>query len=278
MHLRGKERHYDMDPSNLKAIHNSFGIQAQGFENTSMSFSKKEYLDYTVSRIEPVSTDSVLEVAAGTCALGRSLAPFVKTMTCLDVTPAMLEVGKREALDSHLENMIFVKGCAEELPFLDNSFDIVVSRLAFHHFPDIHRPFQEMVRVLKPAGKLVLIDMEAAEETLRVTEDELETLRDPSHVKNLSKEEILKLFTGNSLTVEKCEKTEIPVSLKAWLELTKASEPVKEKIIAFIASEIDGHMKTGFSPYLKEKMFFFNQRWILVIGQKSLLLNSKSDK
>lgn len=50
-----------------------------------------------------------------------------------------------------------------------------------------------MVRVLKPGGKLVMIDMEAADEPLRKTEDEIETLRDPSHVKNMSKNEMLEL-------------------------------------------------------------------------------------
>ena len=45
-----------------------------------------------------------------------------------------------------------------------------------------------MVRVLKPGGKLVMIDMEAADELLRKTEDEIETQRDPSHVKNLARQ------------------------------------------------------------------------------------------
>lgn len=44
-----------------------------------------------------------------------------------------------------------------------------------------------MARVLKTGGKLVVIDMEAAEEALRNTENEIETLRDPSHVRKLSK-------------------------------------------------------------------------------------------
>ena len=50
-------------------------------------------------------------------------------------------------------------GNAEALPFPDCSFEIVLSRLAFHHFPNRGKPFAEMVRVLKPGGKLVMIDM-----------------------------------------------------------------------------------------------------------------------
>ena len=137
-----------MKPTNIGAIHLSFGMQAEEFEKPGMNFSNRDYLDYCVRTIEPASTDSVLEVAAGTCACGRSLAPFAQTVTCLDTTPAMLEVGKKEAEKNRLNNMVFIKGQAEELPFPDSSFDIVISRLAFHHFPDTRLPLQEMTRVL----------------------------------------------------------------------------------------------------------------------------------
>lgn len=58
-----------------------------------------------------------------------------------------------------------------------------------------------MVRVLKTGGKLVVMDMEAAEETLRNTEDEIETLRDPSHMRNLSKEEFTEMFQDSRLPI-----------------------------------------------------------------------------
>lgn len=78
--------------------------------------------------------DAMLEVAAGICACGRALAPLAGNVVCLDMTPAMLSVGKAEAEKLIFLNMTFVRGDAMELPFLDNSFDIVLSRLAFHHF------------------------------------------------------------------------------------------------------------------------------------------------
>ncbi|MBC8530889.1 class I SAM-dependent methyltransferase [Gehongia tenuis] len=235
-----------------------------------MSFSKKEFLDYTVSRISPCANDGALEVAAGTCACGRALAPRVGTMTCLDITPAMLETGKRNAEQENLRNMVFVKGNAEELPFLDASFDIALSRLAFHHFPDIKRPFAEMVRVLRPGGKLALIDMEAAKEELRAREDGIEAMRDPAHVRNLSGEELTALFTAHGLCVKLYEKTEIPVSLNSWLELTKTPAPVRERIKDLLRAELGGGEKTGFAPYWKGSEIFFRQRWILILGIKPL--------
>ena len=158
-----------MKSSNQSEIRQAFTRQAAGFESERMSFSKADYLSYMVNRIAPVKTDTVLEVAAGTCACGRAIAPYVAGVVCLDMTPAMLAVGRAEAEKAGFDNMTFVLGDAAELPFPDGSFDVVLSRLVFHHFPDAERPFAEMVRVLRPDGRLVLIDMEAAETPLRET-------------------------------------------------------------------------------------------------------------
>ena len=109
--------------------------------------------------------------------------------------------------------MTLVRGDAMELPFLDNSFDIVLSRLAFHHFS-----IQSNVcRVLKPNGKLVLIDLEAAEESLRNTEDEIDRLRVPSHMRNLSRAEMLALYQTHDLPVECCEVVKPAVLQNGWI-------------------------------------------------------------
>ena len=87
-----------MISSNVKTIQKSFTEQAKNFETKSMNFTKQEYLKHMVSCVNPQNTDTVLEVAAGTCVCGRSLAPFVQNIICLDMTPAMLTVGKGEAV------------------------------------------------------------------------------------------------------------------------------------------------------------------------------------
>lgn len=259
-----------MKPKNLEIINRSFEIQASGFEGNSVNFTKEEYLNYTLSKVAPDKENTMLEVAAGTCACGRSFAPFVQTVVCLDATVPMIQIGKQEAEKAHLENMIFVKGYAEELPFLESSFDVVFSRLAFHHFTNVDSVFSEMVRVLKPGGKLVMIDMEAADESLREKEDEIETLRDPSHVKNLSKTEMLNLFEIYGLTIEMCEMTEMPQCLDNWLALTQTPETICEKIKKYMKKDISGQEKTGFSPYMKGEDIYFNHKWILTIGKKAI--------
>ena len=88
-----------------------------------------------------------------------------------------------------------------------------------------------------------MIDMEAADEVLRKTEDEIETQRDPSHVKNLSKTEMLSLFETHGLAIEKCETTEIPQRLENWLALTRTPDLIREKIRQRMRADVTGNDK-----------------------------------
>lgn len=259
-----------MKPENCKAINHSFTIQAPNFESKSLNFTKEDNLRDMIACIATCREHTLLDVAAGTCACGRAFAPWVQTVVCLDATVPMLQIGQQKAEQEHLNNLIFVKGYAEELPFLDNYFDLVFSRLAFHHFTNATVAFSEMVRTVKPGGRLVMIDMEAADEPLRKTSDEIETLRDPSHVKKLSKAEMLCMFDTHGLVVETCKTTEMPQRLENWLALTQTPEPTGATIRQRMQADITGSDKTGFSPYCKDHDIFFHQKWVLIIGRKAI--------
>lgn len=258
-----------MRPQNLDKIQASFALQAETFESKNMSFSKQEYLDYTIRSIEPQKSDAVLEVASGTCACGRAMAPFAASVVCVDATPAMLDAGRKFAIEEGIENMNFINAFVEDLPFSDNSFDIVMTRLSFHHFTEMAGPFAEMHRVLKPGGKLVIIDMEAAQEELRAVEDRIETMRDPAHEKNRSKEEFLSLYKNYGYDMVASESTKIAVSLDSWLEHTKTPDEIRQQIHALMKQDLAGEFYTGFFPYLVGSSVYFDQRWLFTMGIKS---------
>lgn len=74
------------------------------------------------------------------------------------IEKVITEFTKRaEAERTGINNVSFVQGMVEIMPFADASFDMVMSRLAFHHFQDPEIVFAEMVRVLKSGGKLVIV-------------------------------------------------------------------------------------------------------------------------
>jgi ubiquinone/menaquinone biosynthesis C-methylase UbiE len=98
----------------------------------------------------------VLEVAVGT---GLNL-PFYgrdARVTGVDLSPAMLEVARRRAGELGRE-VALREGDAHHLPFGDASFDSVVCTFSLCNIPDPHQALTEMRRVLRPGGRLVLVD------------------------------------------------------------------------------------------------------------------------
>jgi ubiquinone/menaquinone biosynthesis C-methylase UbiE len=98
--------------------------------------------------------DRVLDVAcgAGNTALAAARRTWA-TVTGLDFVPALLERGRERAAAERLE-VDYVEGDAQELPFEDDSFDVVLSTFGAMFAPDQQRTADELVRVCRPGGRI----------------------------------------------------------------------------------------------------------------------------
>ena len=76
----------------------------------------------------------------------------------IDVTPEMLERSKKNLQETSIENVTFRQATAEELPFPDNNFDVIISNGVFNLIPDKIKAFSEVFRVLKLSGRLMVAD------------------------------------------------------------------------------------------------------------------------
>jgi SAM-dependent methyltransferase len=101
---------------------------------------------------------------------------------------------------------------AEQLPFADGSFDLVVSRLGAHHFSDVRAAMDEMARVA--AKVVVVVDNTFGGDAL----EEAERVRDPSHVRCYTLEEWRTLFEDVGLGIDDVRFLPQSVELEPWLE------------------------------------------------------------
>ncbi|MGH3497279.1 MAG: class I SAM-dependent methyltransferase [Nocardioidaceae bacterium] len=98
-----------------------------------------------------------LEIGCGTgfFTLNLKLAGVIDDAHVTDISPGMVEVARRnaEALGFSIEGRT---ADAERLPYDDGTFDVVVGHAVIHHIPDVELAFREMLRVLRPGGRVVI--------------------------------------------------------------------------------------------------------------------------
>ncbi len=105
---------------------------------------------------EPGTWEHALEIGAGTgyFSLNLMAAGTIGSLTATDIAPGMLDALRANAETLGLEVDTVVTD-AEQLPFPDDSFDLVLGHAVLHHIPDLDVAAAEFLRVLKPGGTLV---------------------------------------------------------------------------------------------------------------------------
>lgn len=108
------------------------------------------------------SVGAALDVGCGPGGLAIRLAQEAPGLqvTGMDISPEMVELAGRRAEAAGLDGRVdFRVGAAEAMPFPDGRFDLVVSTLSLHHWPDAEAGLAEVYRVLKPGGQACIYDV-----------------------------------------------------------------------------------------------------------------------
>lgn len=190
-------------------------------------------LQLVVDFAAPKGTERVLDIGTGAGHTALALAPRVHSVVLTDPVPTMLATAQRLFAEAGVRNAEFAEAIAERLPFPDASFDIVTTRLAAHHFDDMALAFHEMVRVLRPGGVLIFIDTLAPEDPESAAyQDEVETLRDPTHRRIYTQREWISFAEEAGLRVAKLEVVRKAHDFEPWLERGGEDEATKERVRA----------------------------------------------
>ena len=159
-----------------------------------------------------------LDVACGPGLVARGLAPRVGEVHGVDMTPAMVDVARREAAAERLSNAVFSVGDATALDFADATFEGAVTRFSLHHIPLPGRVVAEMARVVRPGGAVIVADhVTSADAGEAAWHQEIERLRDPSHWACLAPARLRALGEAAGLLFERAEEASISIDFEEWI-------------------------------------------------------------
>jgi arsenite methyltransferase len=115
---------------------------------------------FSLGRLQP--GQDVLDVGCGAgmdTLIAAQMVGSGGSVTGIDMTPDMVAKARRSAAAMGVANVEIVEGSAEQLPFADATFDVVISNGVIDLIPDKDAVFAEITRVLRPGGRIQLADV-----------------------------------------------------------------------------------------------------------------------
>lgn len=205
-------------------------------------------LDLTREFAQARPGDLVLDVSTGTGFTAHALAATSTRVVAADIAPNMLRHTRATAPNE----VRVIQSDTHTLAFADRTFDVVTCRHAFHHYHDGRTALDEMARVVRSGGRVVITDTISPDDPdVAAAMHEIESLRDPSHVCNRYGRQILDLMTQAGLSIERSTRTRTEQDFDGWCSRTGVSDSLRRKLwraftedakvrAAFDARETDG--------------------------------------
>lgn len=214
------------------SVQRQFGQVAADYAKSAVHIGGPD-LEAMLASAAPTGAERVLDAGTGTGHTALAFAARVAEVVAVDLTEAMLDQGRRLAHERGIKNITFQHADVERLPFANASFDLVTSRYSAHHYPRPQAALTEFARVLRPGGRLLLVDVISPEPPVQDTFlNAVELLRDPSHVRDQSISQWLSMCAAAGIPAQHHGTWGIRLEFTSWTTRMKTPEPAQAQIRA----------------------------------------------
>ena len=205
-----------------------FNNQAK-FYSSSKTFSAGESLDILSNLFNKKKFESGLDIGTGAGFAAFELSKSCEKVEATDISEGMINEANKIMKERKINNLNFNICSAEELKYSDKEFDIVTCRTAAHHFLDVEKFCSEVHRVLKDEGEFIIVDTITSDQIkLNNWHQEVELIRDKSHIKNLSLIEWKSILKISKFSFLDIIQSRVTMNLNDWMERSGTSDKDKK--------------------------------------------------
>ena len=250
-------------------VRESFTTQAKAFASNPW-VTNAERISRLVAAARLKGNERVLDIATGPGYIAEAFARAAREVIGVDLTAAMLAIAEERTKQRDVSNVSFRIGDVQNLPFENEVFDVVVSRLALHHVQNPGLVVREMTRVVRLGGTILIEDIYASEHAGRAEyQDRWEKLRDPSHVRVLPMSEHLRLFRDAGVETDGVKTfDDLCPEVERWLATTKAP-PERAEEVRRLLEEDRLQDLSGTRPFEDATgRLCFHARTVILTGRK----------
>jgi len=199
-------------------VRDRFTRTADQFSRFALSTRSKE-AEHLAALVSPRGTELALDLACGPGTFANAFAPRTRFLFGFDLTPAMLDRARSSAAAASLANVAFACADACRLPLPDASLDLAICGYSIHHMLDPARGLSELARVLRPGGRLALVDLIVPAGASSDAHNRIERARDASHATTLTVPEFSALVEAAGLRLFALEITDRLRQFDDWMQI-----------------------------------------------------------
>ncbi len=248
-------------------VQKQFGANAEKYVRSKVHATGHS-LTRMVALAEPQAHWLALDVAPGGGHSAIAIARHVDKVVAVDITFGILQAARSHARRQGLENLVWVQGDGGALPLPDAIFDLITCRVALHHFPDQAGAIADWARVLKPGGRLVLVDNIGPDDSeANEYVNTFEKIRDPSHGWFYTLAELVDFVRETGLMVEHSERLTKPMAFHPWMERMQVGSDDR-RLLTDMLWDSAGPARAFLSPQGKANETTFSLREGIILAHK----------